>query len=154
MSQKFALYDELTMRENLDFYAGVYDVPRNERADRVRDVIETLRSAADARNDQAGDLSGGWRQRLALGMRAGASSEVVVPRRTDERRRSVGAARVLGFDLRSGVSSGVTIFVTTHYMDEAEHCNRAGIMFRGNLLALDTPERLESAARCRARRGM
>src|SRR5512139_1861652 len=66
MSQKFALYDELTMRENLEFYAGVYDVPRRERADRVRAVIEALHLQGREK-ELAGDLSGGWRQRLALG---------------------------------------------------------------------------------------
>src|SRR3974377_2285507 len=66
MSQKLALYDELTMRENMEFYAGVYDVPRRERADRVRAVIELLHLQGREK-DLAGDLSGGWRPRLGLG---------------------------------------------------------------------------------------
>ncbi len=64
MSQKFALYDELTMRENMEFYAGVYEVPRRERADRVREVLELLH-LQEREKELAGDLSGGWRQRLA-----------------------------------------------------------------------------------------
>ena len=144
MSQKFALYDELTMRENLDFYAGVYGVPRTERAGRVRDVIAML-DLNGRENDQAGDLSGGWRQRLALGCALVHRPKLLF---LDEPTSGVDpAARRVFWDLIYGLASeGVTIFVTTHYMDEAEHCHRAGIMFRGNLLALDTPTGLKASA--------
>ncbi len=144
MSQKFALYDELTMRENLEFYAGVYDVPRRERADRVRGVIELLHLQGREK-ELAGDLSGGWRQRLALG-----TALVHQPRLLflDEPTSGVDpSARRAFWDLIYDLAQrGVTIFVTTHYMDEAEHCHRAGIMFRGQLLALDTPGGLKRSA--------
>ena len=144
MSQKFALYDELTMRENLEFYAGVYDVPRRERAERVRAVIELLHLQGREK-ELAGDLSGGWRQRLALG-----TALVHQPRLLflDEPTSGVDpSARRVFWDLIYDLAQrGVTIFVTTHYMDEAEHCNRVGIMFRGQLLAMDTPSGLKRSA--------
>jgi ABC-2 type transport system ATP-binding protein len=144
MSQKFALYDELTMRENLDFYAGVYGVPGKERAGRVREVVASL-DLGGRENDQVGDLAGGWRQRLALGCALVHHPKLLF---LDEPTSGVDpAARRVFWDLIYGLASqGVTIFVTTHYMDEAEHCNRAGIMFRGNLLALDTPSGLKASA--------
>jgi len=144
MSQKFALYDELTMRENLDFYAGVYGVPGKERAGRVREVIASL-DLGGRENDQVGDLAGGLRQRLALGCALVHQPKLLF---LDEPTSGVDpSARRVFWDLIYGLASqGVTIFVTTHYMDEAEHCNRAGIMFRGNLLALDTPSGLKTSA--------
>jgi ABC-2 type transport system ATP-binding protein len=144
MSQRFALYDELTMRENLTFYAGVYGVPGKVRAERVRDVIAML-DLGGSENEQAGDLSGGWRQRLALGCALVHRPQLLF---LDEPTSGVDpAARRVFWDLIYGLAAeGVTIFVTTHYMDEAEHCHRAGIMFRGNLLALDTPSGLKASA--------
>ena len=144
MSQKFALYDELTMRENLDFYAGVYGVPGKERAGRVREVIASL-DLGGRENDQVGDLAGGLRQRLALGCALVHQPKLLF---LDEPTSGVDpSARRVFWDLIYGLASqGVTIFVTTHYMDEAEHCHRAGIMFRGNLLALDTPSGLKTSA--------
>jgi ABC-2 type transport system ATP-binding protein len=144
MSQKFALYDELTVFENLDFYAGVYDVPRRERSNRVHDVLELL-GLLDRKHERASDLSGGWRQRLALG-----TALVHRPRLLflDEPTSGVDpSARRTFWDLIYNLAArGTTIFVTTHYMDEAEHCNRVGIMFRGQLLALDTPSGLKASA--------
>ncbi len=144
MSQKFALYEELTMRENLDFYGGVYDVPRRERAGRVRDVIGLLKLGGHE-NDRAGALSGGWRQRLALGCALVHQPKLLF---LDEPTSGVDpSARRAFWDLIYDLAErGVTIFVTTHYMDEAEHCHRVGIMFRGQLLALDTPSGLKTSA--------
>ncbi|HET7375438.1 MAG TPA: ABC transporter ATP-binding protein [Anaerolineae bacterium] len=144
MSQKFALYDELTMRENLDFYAGVYDVPRRERAGRVVEVL-TMLGLIERQHDRAGELSGGWRQRLALGTALVHRPKLLF---LDEPTSGVDpSARRAFWDLIYQLaSSGTSIFVTTHYMDEAEHCNRVGIMFRGQLLAMDTPSGLKASA--------
>jgi ABC-2 type transport system ATP-binding protein len=144
MSQKFALYDELTARENLDFYAGVYGVPRRERADRVREVIDLLHLKG-RENELTGDLSGGWRQRLALGTALVHQPQLLF---LDEPTSGVDpSARRAFWDLIYDLAQrGATIFVTTHYMDEAEHCHRVGIMFRGQLLALDTPSGLKASA--------
>ena len=141
MSQKFALYDELTALENLTFYAGVYGV---SDAARVEAALEQIGLAA-RRDVRAGDLPGGWRQRLAL-------ATAIVHRPTllilDEPTSGVDpmARRAfwdLIYDLAEG---GVTVFVTTHYMDEAEYCHRVGIMRRGRLLAMDTPSHLKQQA--------
>jgi ABC-2 type transport system ATP-binding protein len=144
MSQKFALYEDLTVRENLAFYAGVYGVPRRERDNRVREVVNII-GLDGQENSRGGELSGGWRQRLALGCALAHRPRLLF---LDEPTSGVDpSARRAFWDLIYDLSSrGTTIFVTTHYMDEAEHCNRVGIMFRGQLLALDTPGGLKASA--------
>jgi len=151
MSQKFALYEDLTARENLEFYAGVYGVPPRERAARVREVMDiiglsssgTLRATAG--RTRAGELSGGWQQRLALGCALVHRPQLLF---LDEPTSGVDpSARRAFWDLIYDLASrGTTVFVTTHYMDEAEHCGRVGIMFRGQLLAMNTPSGLKATA--------
>jgi len=137
MSQKFALYHELTTRENLDFYAGVYGVSDNHRVDELLTELN-LEEAADR---QIGTLSTGWRQRAAL-----ASAIVHRPRLLllDEPTSGVdpNARRTFWDLIYNLVENGITILVTTHYMDEAENCSQVGILNNGRLLALDTPTRL------------
>jgi len=141
MSQKFALYHDLTVEENLAFYAGVYGVISRTRLDKVLDLIG-LRSIAAER---VSDLSTGWRQRLALG-----TAIVHQPRLLflDEPTSGVDpTARRAFWDLiYTVVAQGVTALVTTHYMDEAEYCGRVGIMRDGQLLAMDTPSALKQHA--------
>lgn len=139
MSQKFALYDELTALENLEFYAGVYGV--RER-DHIEGTLEQL-GLQDVLQERAGSLPVGWRQRLAL-----ATAIVHRPKLLflDEPTSGVDpTARRDFWDLiYEFVADGVTAFVTTHYMDEAEYCGRVGIMSTGRLLAMDTPSALKS----------
>ena len=141
MSQKFALYFDLTARENLAFYAGVYGIRDRERVEQVIDLV----GLRGQENQRVGELSTGWRQRLAL-----ATAIVHEPRLLflDEPTSGVDPrARRAFWDLiYELVEQGVTALVTTHYMDEAEYCNRVGIMRDGKLLALDTPSALKSQA--------
>lgn len=138
MSQKFALYNDLTVMENLAFYAGVYGVRERGRLDEVLELMG-LSSLARLR---AGALSTGWRQRLALG-----TAIVHRPRLLflDEPTGGVdpGARRAFWDLIYTLVEEGVTVLVTTHYMDEAEYCHRVGIMRAGRLLAMDTPTALK-----------
>jgi ABC-2 type transport system ATP-binding protein len=138
MSQKFALYHDLTAAENLEFYAGVYGV---KEAGRVREVLESL-GLADLGGQLVQNLSAGWRQRLAL-------AAAIVHRPgllfLDEPTSGVDpVARRAFWDLIYSLSAqGITVMVTTHYMDEAEYCSQLGIMRTGKLLALDSPDRLK-----------
>jgi ABC-2 type transport system ATP-binding protein len=141
MSQKFALYHDMTVAENLAFYAGVYGVRQRSRQDEVLDLLG-LRPLA---NQRVAELSTGWRQRLALG-----TAIIHRPRLLflDEPTSGVDpTARRAFWDLIYAlVETGVTALVTTHYMDEAEYCGRVGIMRSGRLLAMDTPSTLKETA--------
>jgi len=140
MSQKFALYDELTVRENLEFYAGVYGVRAKER---LREALESA-GVTEFTQMQAGQLSGGWRQRLAL-----ACALVHRPKLLflDEPTSGVDpvARREFWDRIYALAEEGTTIFISTHYMDEAEHCGRVGFMHSGKLLAIDTPTALKAS---------
>jgi len=138
MSQKFAIYDDLTVWENLQFYGGVYGI-----TDKAR-VHETLAHVGLSGHESTltRELSGGWRQRLALGIALVHSPKLLF---LDEPTSGVDpTARRAFWDLIYDLATeGVTIMVTTHYMDEAEYCNRVGIMRDGKLLAMDTPMALK-----------
>jgi len=141
MSQKFALYDDLTVRENLEFYAGVYDVPTEQEKQRLAEIYQM--AGLEARtNSPASTLSGGWRQRLALGCALVHKPPLIF---LDEPTSGVDpVARREFWDLIYQLADeGTTIFVTTHYMDEAEHCSRVGFMHSGRLLAFDSPHDLK-----------
>jgi ABC-2 type transport system ATP-binding protein len=141
MSQKFALYDELTVGENLRFYGGVYGLDRAALAHRVGDVLELI-GLRESERERAGQLAGGWRQRLAMGI-----ALIHEPRLLflDEPTSGVDPeARRAFWDIFYTLAElGTTIFVSTHYMDEAEHCGRLGIMSDGRLLALGAPSDLK-----------
>jgi len=141
MSQKFALYHDLTVGENLAFYAGVYGVRQRGRLEEVLDLIGLRLLKAE----RVSDLSTGWKQRLALG-----TAIIHQPRLLflDEPTSGVDpTARRAFWDLiYTVVAQGVTALVTTHYMDEAEYCGRVGIMRDGKLLAMDKPSELKEHA--------
>jgi ABC-2 type transport system ATP-binding protein len=142
MSQKFSLYDDLTVRENLEFYAGVYDLTRQEERQRLPEILH-MAGLEDRTKTAAGNLSGGWRQRLALGCALLHRPPLLF---LDEPTSGVDpVARREFWDLIYELAAdGTTIFVTTHYMDEAEHCGRVGFMHSGRLLDFDTPRALKA----------
>jgi ABC-2 type transport system ATP-binding protein len=138
MSQKFALYDDLTAFENLEFYAGVYGKSAKAR------VTETvaLVGLGELKSVLARSLSAGWRQRLALAIALVHQPQLLF---LDEPTSGVDpTARRAFWDLIYGLAEhGVTVLVTTHYMDEAEYCERVGVMREGQLLAFDSPLNLK-----------
>jgi ABC-2 type transport system ATP-binding protein len=141
MSQKFSLYDDLTVEENIDFFSGIYGVPRGVRAERKAYVLE-MANLAERRGALTRTLSGGWKQRLALGCAILHDPPVLF---LDEPTSGVdpiarGAFWALIHDLSA---TGHTIFVSTHYMDEAEYCHRLALMYRGKVIALGTPAELK-----------
>jgi ABC-2 type transport system ATP-binding protein len=142
MSQKFSLYDDLTVMENLEFYSGVYEVPREVEQQRLQEILH-MAGLEDRTRSFTRELSGGWRQRLALGCAMLHKPQVLF---LDEPTSGVDpVARREFWDLIYQLAtSGTTIFVTTHFMDEAEHCGRVGFMRYGDLLAFDTPHGLKN----------
>jgi len=143
MSQKFSLYQDLTVEENIDFYAGIYCIPPEKKRRRKEWVIE-MSGLAEHRRRPTAVLSGGWKQRLALGCAIIHEPPIVF---LDEPTSGVDPiSRRQFWDLIYELSGqGVTVFVTTHYMDEAEYCDRLGLIYRGQLIALDTPRALKTA---------
>jgi ABC-2 type transport system ATP-binding protein len=142
MSQKFSLYDDLTVEENIDFFTGIYGVPRERRAERKSYVLE-MADLTERRDALTRTLSGGWKQRLALGCAILHDPPVLF---LDEPTSGVDPlARAAFWDLIRNLSgSGHTIFVSTHYMDEAEYCHRLALMYRGKVIALGTPVELKA----------
>jgi ABC-2 type transport system ATP-binding protein len=142
MSQKFSLYDDLTVEENIDFFTGMYGVPRDNRAARKRHVLE-MANLTDRRDALTRTLSGGWKQRLALGCAILHDPPVLF---LDEPTSGVDPlARAAFWGLIHDLSqTGHTIFVSTHYMDEAEYCHRLALMYRGKVIALGTPAQLKA----------
>ena len=141
MSQKFSLYEDLTVDENLDFYAGVYGVPRSEVSKKKQDILK-MADLVGRENMLTSNLSGGWKQRLALGCAIIHEPEILF---LDEPTGGVDPiARRYFWELIYDLSkNGVTILVTTHYMDEAEQCNNIGFIHYGKILSLDTPNNMK-----------
>jgi ABC-2 type transport system ATP-binding protein len=139
MSQKFALYDDLSVWENLQFYGGVYGVTAKSQ---IQETLERV-GLKDHPNELTKSLSAGWRQRLALGIALVHHPKLLF---LDEPTSGVDPnARRSFWDLIYDLAEdGVTIFVTTHYMDEAEYCGCVGMMRNGKLLAMDKPLNLKT----------
>ena len=138
MSQRYGLYDELTVYENIRFYASVYGLRGDAREARIQVLMEDL-GLTPRRDQLAGTLSGGWKQRLALACATAHEPQMLF---LDEPTAGVDpAARrrfwQITYDL---AKSGTTILVTTHYMDEAARCERVALLSRGHLIALGTPD--------------
>jgi len=140
MTQRFSLYEDLTVQENLDFYASIYGVARKTRKRRVAEVLEKT-GLQQRRKQLAGTLSGGWKQRVAL-----ASATIHEPPLLflDEPTAGVDpvSRREFWEQIHNLAAGGTTILVTTHYMDEAERCHRLAFIFRGTLLDVGTPDEI------------
>ncbi len=142
MSQKFSLYEDLTVEENIDFYSGIYRIPRDKKAERREWVIE-MAGLREHRSSRTSVLSAGWKQRLALGCAILHEPPVIF---LDEPTSGVDPVSRRNFwDLIYRLADrGTTVFVTTHYMDEAEYCDRLGLIYRGELIASGSPEELKT----------
>jgi ABC-2 type transport system ATP-binding protein len=142
MSQRFSLYQDLTVEENIDFYSGIYKVPQNKKKERKEWVLR-MAGIENKRNSLTQELSGGWKQKLALGCALLHNPPILF---LDEPTAGVDPISRRDFwDLIYQVSQNkTTVFVTTHYMDEAEHCDRVGLIYQGKIIALDTPQRLKA----------
>lgn len=143
MSQRFGLYGDLTVRENLHFYADLFEVPRRERAARIERLLGFSR-LAPFQDRLAEALSGGMKQKLGLACALIHTPALLL---LDEPTNGVDPVSRRDFwrILYAMLREGVTILVTTAYLDEAERCNRVGLMHRGRLLALDAPDRIKAA---------
>ncbi|HTE44265.1 MAG TPA: ABC transporter ATP-binding protein [Gemmatimonadaceae bacterium] len=138
MSQKYGLYDDLTVVENIRFYATVYGLHGDARAKRIEQMLDDLHLRERA-SQRAGTLSGGWKQRLALATATAHEPPVLF---LDEPTAGVDPAsrREFWTRIHALAAAGTTILVTTHYMDEAAQCGRLAFLSRGHLIAVGTPE--------------
>jgi len=140
MSQRYGLYDDLTVEENLRFYAGLYGLVGAEGKARVEELIAEL-AFTPRRRQLAGTLSGGWKQRLSLACATSHRPDVLF---LDEPTAGVdpAARRQFWQVIRELAGRGTTILVTTHYMDEAERCGRVALLWRGKLVTVGAPHEI------------
>ncbi|MFQ6038425.1 MAG: ATP-binding cassette domain-containing protein [Candidatus Aminicenantales bacterium] len=148
MSQRFSLYEDLTVEENIDFYSGIYKIPPAKAKERKEWVLE-MAGLTERRTNLTHTLATGWKQRLSLGCAIIHEPPVLF---LDEPTSGVDPiSRRQFWDLIYTLSDrGVTVFVTTHYMDEAENCHRLALIYRGKLAAIGTPHELREKAMDRA----
>jgi len=142
MSQKFSLYEDLTVVENIRLYGGIYGISRKEINVRTQELVEKL-GIATVQNKLIKDLPLGWRQKLAFSVAVFHHPKIVF---LDEPTGGVDpiTRRQFWDMIYEAAHDGITIFVTTHYMDEAEYCDRVSIMVNGKIVALDTPANLKT----------
>jgi len=140
MSQRFSLYDELTVQENISFFAGIYGIPRRTRPQLLEEILQKA-GLQEKRDTVTALLPGGWKQRLALGCAILHKPPILF---LDEPTSGVDptARRQFWEWIYNLSEEGHTVFVTTHYMDEAEYCHRLALMHAGRIIALDTPKAL------------
>jgi ABC-2 type transport system ATP-binding protein len=141
MSQKFSLYEDLTVEQNLDFYGGIYGIPPGRKTARKAWALE-MAGLVGRETALTRDLAGGWRQRLALGAAILHEPQILF---LDEPTSGVDpiSRRSFWALIRSLARERVTVFVTTHYMDEAEYCDRLMLIYEGRIIALGTPDELK-----------
>lgn len=142
MSQKFSLYENLSVRENIQFYGGIYGIPRNELKEKSKALIDRLGLGKEA-DKLVGSLPLGWKQKISFSTAILHRPQIVF---LDEPTGGVDpiTRRQFWDMIYEAADSGITVFVTTHYMDEAEYCDRVSIMVDGAIAALDTPSGLKN----------
>lgn len=140
MSQKFSLYEDLTVEENLEFYGNIYMLPKHKLEQRKKELIN-MANLKGKEKSLAGTLSGGWKQRLALGCSLIHNPSLLV---LDEPTAGVDpvSRREFWNTITGLVKGGITVLVTTHYMDEASICDIIGFIYNSNLITIDTPQAL------------
>jgi len=143
MSQKFSLYEDLTVKENITFYGGIYGLSNKEIKEKTDYLVDILK-IGDAKNKLIKSLPLGWKQKLAFSVSIIHNPKIVF---LDEPTGGVDPVTRRQFwnMIYDAASKGVTVFVTTHYMDEAEYCNRVSIMADGVIAAMDTPSKLKES---------
>ncbi len=141
MSQKFALYDDLTVKENITFYGGIYGLPRKRIKEKRCQLVEEL-GLQEVTNELVSSLPLGWKQKLAFSVALLHDPKIIF---LDEPTGGVDpiTRRQFWEMIYKTANKGTTVFVTTHYMDEAEYCDRVSIMVDGKIEALNTPKKLK-----------
>lgn len=142
MSQKFSLYNDLTIEENINFYSGIYKIPAGQKRERLETTLRTA-GLEGMESRLTATLAGGWKQRLALGCALIHKPTIIF---LDEPTSGVDPITRANFwgVIKDLASQGVTVFVTTHYMDEAENCNRMVLIYKGTIIASGTPEEMKT----------
>ena len=142
MSQKFSLYDDLTVEENINFYSGIYKIPHQEKKERFQATIRTA-GLEGMESALTSTLAGGWKQRLALWCALLHKPRIIF---LDEPTSGVDPLTRANFwaVIKELAGQGVTVFVTTHYMDEAENCNRMVLIYHGTIIAQGSPEEMKT----------
>ncbi len=142
MSQKFSLYDDLTVEENINFYGGIYKLSKKGLAERKEEIIK-LAGIEAFRESPTKTLSGGWKQRLALGCSLIHKPRIIFLDEPTSGVDPITRANFWGI-IKDLAKNGVTVFVTTHYMDEAENCDRMTLIYKGTIIAMGTPEEMKT----------
>ncbi|MFA5092921.1 MAG: ABC transporter ATP-binding protein [Candidatus Omnitrophota bacterium] len=142
MSQKFSLYNDLTVEENINFYSGIYKIPKAEKKERFDDVIKAA-GLEGMEKSLTSTLAAGWKQRLALGCALLHKPKIIFLDEPTSGVDPITRANFWGI-IKDLAKQGVTVFITTHYMDEAENCNRMVLIYHGTIIAMGTPEEMKS----------
>jgi ABC-2 type transport system ATP-binding protein len=147
MSQRFSLYEDLTVSENIQFYAGIYGIPPKKRKTKMDNLLKKL-EMQNAKNKLIAGLPLGWKQKLAFSVAIFHEPKIVF---LDEPTGGVDPVTRRRFwdMIYEAANDGITVFVTTHYMDEAEYCDRVSIMEAGKIEALDPPQKLKEKYKAR-----
>ncbi|MDD4980815.1 MAG: ABC transporter ATP-binding protein [Candidatus Omnitrophica bacterium] len=142
MSQKFSLYNDLTVEENINFYSGIYKIPRKEKKERFEATIRTA-GLEGMESSLTATLAGGWKQRLALGCALLHKPKIIFLDEPTSGVDPITRANFWGI-IKQLAGLGVTVFITTHYMDEAENTNRMVLIYRGTIIAQGSPREMKT----------